>query len=244
MCFSMSSAQNRETIQTRFEVDFLQYSEYQPYYFASAHSFPKAPVITDSEPKHVQGLEWCLIPNWARSEEKALDIRKKAYNARDDTVFEKPSFRDAILRNRCLVITDGFFEWHHHTNGRKYPYYIRLKSHEPFAMAGLWSDWKLGDIRKKTFAIVTTEANPMMARIHNSAKRMPVILPPGSEREWIAPGFSKGEIQALMRPLDQGLMEAHTVSRLISRPNAEKNVPEAIAPFGYKELASAQSALF
>jgi len=243
MCFSMSCAQKKETIQTRFEVDFLQYSEYRPYYFTSAHSFPQVPVITDSEPKKVQGLEWCLIPHWARSEDKALDIRKKTYNARDDTIFEKPSFRDAILKNRCLVIADGYFEWHH-ANGKKYPYYIQLKDRGLFAMAGLWSDWKLGDIRKKTFAIVTTEANPMMARIHNSAKRMPVILPPGSEREWIAPGLSKAEIQAMMKPLDQDLMDAHTVSRLISQPKAEKNVPEAIAPFDYKELASGQSALF
>jgi putative SOS response-associated peptidase YedK len=240
----MSCAQKKETIQTRFEADFLQYFEYQPYYFTQASSYPRIPIISDREPDKVQPMEWCLIPHWTRSPEKAEEIRRHTYNARDDTIFEKPSFRDAIIKNRCLVIADGFFEWHHHPNGRKYPYYIQMKDGGPFAMAGIWSEWKLGDVSKKTFAIVTTDANPMMARIHNSAKRMPLVLPPAAERRWLDPTLPKTEILRLMRPFDEKLMRAHTVSRLISNASAEKNVPEAVAPFDYHDLASTQATLF
>ncbi len=244
MCFCMSCAQKKETIQTRFDADFLQYAEYQPYYFTAASSYPRAPIISDSEPRNIQPMEWGLIPHWAKTPEKAEDVRKHTYNARDDTIFEKPSFRDAILRNRCLVIADGYFEWHHHQNGRKYPYHIRLKNHEPFAMAGIWSEWKHGDISKRTFSIVTTEANPMMARIHNSAKRMPVMLPPEKERTWLDRTLPKSEITKLMRPYDESQMEAFTVSKLVSTPGAEKNVAEAVAPFEYAELSSTQATLF
>lgn len=244
MCFSMSYAKGRETIQTRFEVDFLQYGEYQPHYYVSAHSFPEVPIITDKEPDRAQPMEWCLIPHWVKSPEKAEEVRKHTYNARDDTIFEKPSFRDAIMKSRCLVLADGFFEWQHHSNGRKYPYYIQLENREPFAMAGIWSEWKYGDVAKRTFSIVTTEANPMMARIHNSAKRMPVILPKVVERRWLDPTLPKNEIIRLMKPFDENLMIAHTVSKLISTPGAEKNAPEAIAPFDYSELGSTQATLF
>ncbi len=240
----MSCAQKKETIQTRFDAEFLQYAEYQPYHFTAASSHPAVPVISDAEPRTVQPMEWGLIPHWARSPEKAEEVRKHTYNARDDTVFEKASFRDAILRNRCLVIADGYFEWHHHANGKKYPYYIRLIGGGPFAMAGIWSEWKHGDAAKRTFSIVTTEANPMMARIHNSGKRLPVILPREKERTWLERGLPRADIVKLMKPYDEKLMDAFTVSRLVSTPGAEKNVPEAIQPFEYSELSSAQTTLF
>ena len=242
MCFSMSCAKQKETIQTRFEADFLQYAEYQPYYFVQASSNPNVPIISDREPSRIQPMEWCLIPHWAKTPEKAESIRKHTYNARDDTIFEKPSFRDAIMKNRCLVIADGYFEWHHHANGRKYPYYIQLENGEPFAMAGIWSEWKYGDMAKRTFAIVTTEANPMMARIHNSAKRMPVILPKAVERRWLEPTLPKNEIIRLMKPLDEKLMKAHTVPKMAQ--GADRNVPEAIKAFSYPEMESSQTTLF
>jgi putative SOS response-associated peptidase YedK len=190
-------------------------------------------------------MEWGLIPHWAQSEEKALQIKRYTYNARDDTVFEKPSFRDAILRNRCLVIADGWFEWHHR-GGRKYPYYIQLADGKPFAMAGIWSEWKFSGRSWHTFSIVTTEANPMMAEIHNSKMRMPVILPPERERTWLDRTLPRQEIAKLMRPYDEKLMRAHTVSKLVSTPGADKNVPAATEPFSYPELSGrgSQTTLF
>jgi len=243
----MSCAQKKETIQARFDVDFLQYAEYQPYYFVAAHSFPKVPIISDAEPDIAQPMEWCLIPHWAKSEEKAEQVRKYTYNARAETIFEKPSFRDAINKNRCLVISDGWFEWHLHTNGSKYPYYIQLKDKEPFAMAGIWSEWTYGDTMKRTFSIVTTEANPMMARIHNSGKRMPVILPREKEKTWIDRSLPRSEIEKIMMPFDEGQMIAHTVSKLVSTPNARKNVPEVIREHRFIELepeTTTQTTLF
>lgn len=240
MCFCMSCAQKKEAIQSRFDAELVGGYDYEPYYFTAAGSFPQVPIVSDAEPRAIQPMEWSLIPHWAQSEEKALQIRKFTYNARDDSIFDKPSFRDAILRNRCLVIADGWFEWHQRA-GRKYPYYIQLSDGQPFAMAGIWSEWKLGGLAKRTFSIVTTEANPMMAEIHNSKKRMPVILPQEKERTWLDRTLPRPEIAKLMRPCDERLMKAHTVSKLVSTPGADKDVPEAIAPFEYPELASAAS---
>jgi putative SOS response-associated peptidase YedK len=241
----MSCAQKKETIQTRFDAEFLQYYEYQPYYFTAASSYPQVPIISDAEPGAIQPMEWSLVPHWANSQEKAEQIRKFTYNARADTIFEKPSFRTAIMKSRCLVISDGWFEWQH-VGGKKYPYYIQLADKGPFAMAGIWSEWRFGDDTRRTFSIVTTEANPMMAEIHNSGKRMPVILPREKERTWLERGLPRAEIERLMAPFDESKMMAHTLSRLVSTPNAAKNVPDAIVPHSYPEISgkAAQRTLF
>jgi putative SOS response-associated peptidase YedK len=135
------------------------------------------------------------------------------------------------------VLADGFFEWQE-VNGKNYPYYIRLKSHEPFAMAGLWDTWKNKETSEElhTYSVITTKANPLMERIHNKKKRMPVILRRDDEQHWIAPSLEKQQAESLLRPYDEAEMESFTISRLITSKHRNPNVPEVLHPFTYPEL--------
>ena len=141
------------------------------------------------------------------------------------------------MKKRCLVLVDGFFEWHER-KGKKYPHYIRLTSGEAFALAGIWDSWlnrNTGEILA-TFSIITTQANPLLEKIHNTKKRMPVVLPSGKEKIWLAPGLERDEIASRLVPCDEGAMEAWPVSKLITTRGADKNVPEVMERFDYDEL--------
>lgn len=168
------------------------------------------PVIRLSpEGKHVLHLlHWGLVPHWA----KDPSIGTKLINARGETVAEKPSFREAFKRRRCLVPADGFFEWK--AEGKiKLPYYISLKSGEPMAMAGLWESWKSPDGEiVRTVCIVTIGANELMAPIHD---RMPVLVAPQHWQSWLA--APADEIRPLVEPYPANEMRAWPVSRRVSR---------------------------
>jgi putative SOS response-associated peptidase YedK len=126
------------------------------------------------------GLRWGLIPFWA----KEPSIGNRLINARAEGLADKPAFRAAFRRRRCLVPADGFFEWRALAGRRKQPYYVRLAAGEPFAMAGLWEQWRpqQGDTIA-TFTIVTTAANEALRPVHD---RMPVIVAPADYDEWLS----------------------------------------------------------
>jgi putative SOS response-associated peptidase YedK len=129
-------------------------------------------------------LHWGLIPIWAKDD----SIRQNTLNAKIETLSEKPAFKDNV-KNRCLIIADGFYEWQwlDKKGKEKQKYLITLPGEELFAFAGLWSRWvniETGEI-VKSYTIITTEANSMMCEIHNSKKRMPVILTRENENEWL-----------------------------------------------------------
>jgi len=124
-------------------------------------------------------LRWGLVPFWA----KDPSIGNRMINARAETVAEKPSFRDAYRKRRCLVLADGFYEWHTE-GGVKIPYFISLTNGRPFAFAGLWENWhsKESDESLQTTTIVTTTANDFLAKLHH---RMPVVLEPDTAARWL-----------------------------------------------------------
>ena len=137
-------------------------------------------------------------------------------NARSETVAEKPAFRSAFKKKRCLVIADGFYEWR--TEGkRKFPMYIRLKSKEPFGFAGLYNVWKAPDGNQLcTCTIITTEANEAVKQIHD---RMPVILPRDKEDIWVDPATQdKGTLVGILKPYPAEEMEAYEVSTKVNFP--------------------------
>ena len=131
------------------------------------------------ESRELALLRWGLIPFWA----KDPSIGNRMINARAETVSEKPSFRAAYRKRRCLVLADGFYEWRKDADG-KTPYYISLASGEPFAFAGLWEDWhaKDSDESLQSAAIITTAANDFMSQLH---QRMPVVLERDSADRWL-----------------------------------------------------------
>jgi putative SOS response-associated peptidase YedK len=193
--------------------------------------------VPDETPGEVQMFQWGLVPFWVKDRAAADAIRLKTFNARAESITEKPSFRHSIRNKRCLVISRGFFEWQQRDN-IKIPYYIYLDNEEPFAFAGIydnWSDPGTGEYIT-TFSIITTRANPLLEKIHNTKQRMPVILPADIEKEWLNRDTDPEKILNYLNPYDEKLMKAHTVSRKISIPGVEKNVPDIIEPFGYDEL--------
>jgi len=197
------------------------------------------PVISNEKPDRLQLFHWGLIPRWVKSKEDALKFRSRTLNARSETVFEKPSFRNAIKTNRCLIPANGFYEWMHY-NGKKYPHFIYLQNKNIFSMAGIWEQWvdkQTGEIYK-TYSILTTEANPLMAKIHNSKERMPVILPPKNETDWLNNGLSKEDIQSMTVPYETDKMTAHTISKLITSRTENSNVPDVQKQYEYAELAA------
>jgi putative SOS response-associated peptidase YedK len=187
--------------------------------FNIAPSQPVA-VVANRPERRLELFLWGLIPSWA----KDPAIGNRMINARAETLAEKPSFRDTLKRRRCLVLADGFFEWRK-DGKQKTPIYVRLRSREPFAFAGLWDMWRPAEgdeIRSCT--IVTTDANGLLAPVHD---RMPVILPPETYEVWLDPRPRESrDLQGLLRPYPDESMEAYPVSRLVNSPTNDR--PECI----------------
>lgn len=234
MCFTIEIHLTRKAIEERFTVDAAALYDFDFNYFYRAFNNPFIPVVTQDERSAVKLVQWGLIPGWTGNREKAEQIRRGTYNARSESLHEKPAFREALNRGRCLVVAHGFYEWQL-DNGRKIPWYIRLKENAAFAFAGLYDTWTDPDSGEQleTCSIITTSANPMMEKIHNTKKRMPVILPQQHEEKWITGKIPHEQIQQLLVPFDESELKAHTVGPMLSRPDADPSDPEIIAPYTY-----------
>jgi putative SOS response-associated peptidase YedK len=157
-------------------------------------------------------LKWGLVPSWA----KDVSIGAKLINARSETVTEKPSFREAFKKRRCIIPADGFYEWQR-TGGKKQPYFFRMQDEHPFGFAGLWEKWKAIDGQVlETCTILTTEANEVLQPVHD---RMPVILHPDDYELWLDADMRKLDLaKELLRPFPASEMLAYPVSPSINSP--------------------------
>jgi putative SOS response-associated peptidase YedK len=235
MCFHYSMSQVARNLENRYNAPFSGTSDYLPSHHVSGFSFPLMPVVTATPEPEIRLFRWGLVPAWISDEESAGKIRAMTLNARSDTVFEKPSFRKPILSRRCLVPADGFFEWQQ-SDSRRIPWFIRVRGKEIFSFGGIWDCWESGGGASwYTFSILTTDANPMMAEIHNLKKRMPLILSPEGEGPWLDPSAAPEEIRALMTPCPDSALESWTISRLITTRGADTNTPEVKRPFSWDE---------
>jgi putative SOS response-associated peptidase YedK len=158
-------------------------------------------------------LHWGLVPKWAK--ERAIGNRM--INARSETLAEKPAFRDAFRKRRCIVLTDGWYEWQVAPGGKQ-PWFIRRKDAQPFAFAGLWERWKdpAGGSMLESCTIVTTDATESIRKIH---ERMPVVLDAADWDRWLDTAFSDTEkLAELLVPCDPKALEAWPVSREVNAP--------------------------
>ncbi len=179
----------------------------------NAFTFPLCPIITDAP--QIQAYQWGLIPSWTKTEEDANKLRKMTLNARNDTIFSKPSYRESILKRRCLIPVSGYYEWRHEDDA-KIAYYLFVKDEPLFSIAGLYDEWLdrgTGEV-VKTFSMITTEANSLAAYVHNTQQRMPAIIRQQDEDRWLSRSIDKSQIAALLQPISAHLMEAHIVNRL------------------------------
>jgi putative SOS response-associated peptidase YedK len=171
-----------------------------------------ATILQTDRSRTFKMLRWGLIPSWA----KEPKMGAKLINARAETVAEKPSFRSAFQRRRCLILASGFYEWQQ-LEDRKQPFYIQQKDSQPFAFAGLWSTWQpIDGETMNTCTIITTEANELMQPIH---ERMPVILESENYDLWLDPTVQKPEfLQTLLKPLETDLLKTYPVSTKVNNP--------------------------
>lgn len=181
-------------------------------------------VVANDGKNRLDFYNWGLIPSWAKDPE----IGNRMINARAETLAEKPSFKAAFRRRRCLILADGFYEWQKQESSKaKIPMYIRLASHESFAFAGLWELWNSKDGSQiLSCTIITTEPNELMQSIHN---RMPVILPAEAYPTWLEPGEQSLEgLTPLLKPYPAEQMVAYPVSTLVNSP--ANDLPQVIIP--------------
>lgn len=161
-------------------------------------------------------LHWGLVPRWAR--ERAIGNRM--INARAETLAEKPAFRDAFRRRRCLVVADGWYEWQAAPGGRQ-PWFIRARDAGPIAFAGLWERWTdpADGTSLESCTLVTTDATAELRRIHD---RMPVVMPQEHWPRWLDPGCADtAALAAILGPADPARFEAWPVSRAVNSPRNE-----------------------
>ncbi|MCY3781650.1 MAG: SOS response-associated peptidase [Chloroflexi bacterium] len=219
MCGRYTLTADAQAIQLAFQLDDVSAWAQPRFNIAPSQ---QVSVITDRDPKVLQFFKWGLIPFWA----KDPAIGQRMINARSETAAEKPSFRTAFKRRRCLIPADGYFEWQKR-GGRKVPIYIQRNDCEIFAMAGLWESWKQHDgSALHSCAILTTEANDTIRPIHH---RMVVMIEPEDHNLWLAPReLIQQEWLPLMAGCPSDKLRFYEVSTEVNRPVNDN--PSVIVP--------------
>lgn len=241
MCFSYSVNFNKENLFSQIELEEIVLP-LSPYFF-SGFAHPQLPIILIKDKQlKAENLHWGLIPDWSKTEEQTLELRKYGLNARNDSVQSKPMFKESFLKKRCIVPASGFFEWKE-VNKKKYPFYIYPKiPNEIFYFAGIHATWhnpKTG-IKTNSFAIITCEANTTMASIHNTKKRMPVILSQNEVLHFLI--ADANEAMKHLIPCSDEKLAFHSISPLVNSKLEDRNVPQVQEVYRYAELE--QSLLF
>lgn len=215
MCGRFSLTKTEAEIEARFGAKFYSNDLVKRYNVAPSQL---ALVLTNNNPNELQFFKWGLVPSWA----KDPNIGNRMINARYETLREKPSFKNLVDRKRCLVISDGFYEWRN-VGGSKMPVRITMKDEILFAMAGLWDEWRdpIAGNTIKSFTVITVPANELIAPIHD---RMPAILHPTSENKWLG----LDPMDDLLHPYIEEEMKLYPVSNKLNSPLNDS--PDLINP--------------
>lgn len=202
-----------DALQQRFNVELPLPQIPNSYNAAKTQQLPIVVAGEDSL-RHVELMRWNLIPRWQKPGAKEFNT----INARAETVAIKPTFRHLIASHRCLVPASGFYEWRRTTDGARYPFYFSSHQDPLFAFAGLWDEWTNRDVPEappiSSYTILTTEANAVVTPIHN---RMPVILKPEDEAEWLSAEVTDpAQLERLYRPYPADAMQRWPVSQAVN----------------------------
>jgi putative SOS response-associated peptidase YedK len=210
MCGRFTRHQPPEKIIKRFNVQLIKEAKIPRYNIAPSQVVP---VIRQVDEREMIACKWGLVPFWA----KDPSIGNKMINAKAETLAEKPSFKQALIKRRCLIPADGFYEWQKKGKGASQPFYITLRNGDLFAFAGLWEEWKSPDGNLlKTFTVITVEPNELVSTIHN---RMPAILKPQDEADWLNLKNRPADIVHILQPYPAEEMQAVPVSRMVNSPS-------------------------
>jgi putative SOS response-associated peptidase YedK len=223
MCGRYARKSAQELLAEWFDLDLGDMPWFAPSYNVAPQSFQPA-VCWDpqSARRRISLMRWGLVPSWARDARIGL----KTINARAEDAADKPAFREALRKRRCLIPADAFYEWQQLNARTRQPYAIAMKSGQPYAFAGLWENWQtpVGEALA-SFTILTTAPNEIMASIHD---RMPVIVDPKDYARWLQVQDKATPPLDLLKPYPAEGMEAWPVSQLVG--NVRNNGPELLSP--------------
>ncbi len=224
MCGRYTLHHTPEEIAERFDVEPWEEILAPRYNIAPSQLVPVIRQVQSSGGlREMVGCKWGLIPFWAKDPK----IGNNLINAKAETIAEKPSFKQAFAKRRCLIPADGFYEWKKQGKAPSQPIYIRRRDGGLFAFAGLWEEWRTPEGEAiATCTIITVEPNELISKIHH---RMAAILNPDDEAAWIDPKSKVDELSQLLQPYDSDQLEAIAVSRAVNSPTHDS--PACIAPF-------------
>ena len=248
MCYDVKAKLESQLKRAKRKNDFVWIAELEeklkpygdnPIFRASGFDHPELLIYEETAPSTAVMAQWGLVPNWINTEADKLKLWNNTLNARVETIFEKASYKESANTQKCLLQVDGFFE-HHHRNNKPFPYYISRKDNEPITIAGLASDWVdlATGLTHKTFSIVTTKANGLLADIHNSPKlkepRIPLLLTEEQEDIWL------NETNATnLNNISESTLEKHLKGHLVAPIRGKKNLgntKEVTDEFFYDEF--------
>lgn len=231
MCGRFVVASSPQLLAERFDVDEIAVDEHEPDYNVAPRADVLAVRVRD-ERRVLSSLRWGLVPSWADDP----SIGDRMINARAEGIAERPAFKRAFERRRCVIPADAFYEWETLPSAtgskrpRKRPVLVKRRDGEPMAFAGLWEVWRADEDDEwlRTCTIVTTDAAPSIASIHD---RMPVVLPADRWKEWLDPAQRPEALAALLRPAPDEILEHYTVSdRVNSADNNDAELVRRVEP--------------
>jgi putative SOS response-associated peptidase YedK len=252
MCYNITSAlqtqlkraihNNNQDQITKILRQLEQYAV-TSHYQLSGFAHNQLLIYTNESPNTPTPSIWGLIPSWVKNENQKVKLWNSTLNARGESIFDKPSFKNSAVNMRCVLYIDGFYEHHHYMN-KKYPFLIQEKDNHPISLGGLYSKWtdkNTGEIIN-SFSIVTTPANELLSKIHNNPKldepRMPLILNEETEEIWLNNDTSEEfleQIKAMITPNNEIKLKAHTVQTLNGKENVGNTI-DAQKEYEYPEL--------
>jgi putative SOS response-associated peptidase YedK len=247
MCYHKSQKHDLDYLADYYSASYEEVMRevYKPNYHENGFDFKATPIVSAGRPGELRLFNWGMIPFWVKDLPSALKLRISTLNCISEEMYDKPSFRDAAKEGkRCLIPCTGFYEWRwlnpDDKKSKKIPYYIALKDQPLFSIAGLYARWT--DPSNKTpfytYTVLTTKANQLMGKIHNTKHRMPVIIPREYEKDWLNPQLNKDDVLALCQPIEGEKMEAYTISKRITSKTEETDVPQVQEREFYPELNS------
>ena len=214
MCGRFQLSVKGKQISERFNIEVFD-ELYTPSY--NCVPSQKLPVITNKQPDRLSYFNWGLIPFWTKNPK----VGAKSINTRSETISQKPSFKEAFKKQRCLIPANGYYEWKKGNSNT--PYRIFIKDERIFTIAGIWDVWKDAENREiYTFSIITTKANSILENIHG---RMPVILNPDDEKSWLQED-DEVRLKSLLKPYSSSFFDFYPISKAINSP--KNNNPNVI----------------
>jgi len=239
MCFYYSIT--KKSINTLVKGKIIkenQLSLFEEHYIVSGFDHPRMPIITDDNPEEIQHLQWGFMPQNVTSFEQAQEFLKRynTLNAKAEDITDSKLYSESYQSKRCLVLCSGFFEWRK-VKKQKIPYYVTLKNDEMFVFAGVWNETTDSKGNKyRSFSVLTVDANELMANIHNTKKRMPLILTPEQAQVWIDINSDTEMLQSIVKPIPSNHLKAHSIKKFVPSNSKNLDTSDLIAYYNYPEV--------